>query len=47
MGQSPVVPDHLSDEGKDFLSLMFVHQPGERAEAQVTSEGYLADIVSL
>jgi len=34
MGQSPDVPDHLSDEGKDFLALTFVHSPEERAEAQ-------------
>ena len=35
MGQSPTVPSHLSDEGKDFLASTFVHSPEERAEAQV------------
>jgi len=34
MGQSPTVPSHLSDEGKDFLASTFVHSPEERAEAQ-------------
>lgn len=34
MGQSPEVPDYLSEEGKDFLAICFVHQPLERATAQ-------------
>ena len=34
MGQSPDVPDHLSEEGKDFLGTCFMHQPQERATAQ-------------
>ena len=34
MGQSPEVPDHLSEEGKDFLGTCFVQNPQERATAQ-------------
>ena len=34
MGQSPEVPDHFSEEGKDFLGTCFVHLPEERATAQ-------------
>ena len=34
MGQSPGIPENLSEEGKDFLSTCFVHQPQERASAQ-------------
>ena len=34
MGQSPEVPEHLSEEGKNFLSCCFVHNPEERASAQ-------------
>jgi len=34
MGQSPGVPDHLSEEGKDFLGTCFVQNPQERATAQ-------------
>ena len=34
MGQSPDIPDHLSQEGKDFLGRCFVHLPEERASAQ-------------
>ena len=34
MGQSPEVPDHLSEEGKNFLGCCFVHNPEERASAQ-------------
>ena len=34
MGQSPEVPDHLSEEGRNFLSSCFVHSPEERAAAQ-------------
>ena len=34
MGQSPDVPDHLSEEGKDFLGTCFVQNPQERATAQ-------------
>ena len=34
MGQSPEIPDYLSDEGKDFLGTCFVHLPEERATAQ-------------
>ena len=33
MGQSPGVPDHLSEEGKNFLECCFVHNPEERASA--------------
>ena len=68
MGQSPTVPSHLSDEGKETLSLSglsfhflsviffsrdhdnfagkeflaktFVHNPEERAEAQVGRKRY-------
>ena len=34
MGQSPDIPDHLSQEGKDFLGRCFVHLPEDRASAQ-------------
>ena len=34
MGQSPEVPEHLSEEGKNFLASCFVHNPEERAAAQ-------------
>ena len=34
MGQSPGVPEHLSEEGKNFLDSCFVHNPEERASAQ-------------
>ena len=34
MGQSPQVPDLLSEEGKDFLGKCFVHLPEDRASAQ-------------
>ena len=34
MGQSPEVPEKLSEEGKDFLSMCFIHDPDERATAQ-------------
>ena len=34
MGQSPEVPEHLSEEGKDFLGTCFVQNPQERATAQ-------------
>jgi len=34
MGQSPEVPDELSEEGKNFLEYCFVHSPEERATAQ-------------
>lgn len=34
MGQSPDVPDHLSEEGKDFLGVCFIQNPQERATAQ-------------
>ena len=34
MGQSPKVPDHLSEEGKNFLGSCFVHNPEERASAE-------------
>ena len=34
MGQSPEVPEELSEEGKNFLELCFVHNPEERASAQ-------------
>ena len=34
MGQSPQIPDLLSDEGKDFLGKCFVHLPEDRASAQ-------------
>ena len=34
MGQSPEVPEHLSEEGKNFLGSCFVHNPEERASAQ-------------
>ena len=34
MGQSPGIPENLSEEGKDFLRTCFVHQPYERASAQ-------------
>ncbi len=34
MGQSPDVPDELSEEGKNFLECCFVHSPEERATAQ-------------
>lgn len=33
MGQSPKVPDHLSEEGKNFLECCFVHNPEDRALA--------------
>ena len=34
MGQSPAVPEELSEEGKNFLDVCFVHNPEERATAQ-------------
>lgn len=34
MGQTPDIPSNLSEEGKDFLSLCFVHDPKERAAAE-------------
>ncbi|KAJ3666937.1 hypothetical protein Zmor_002358 [Zophobas morio] len=33
MGQSPDPPDHMTDEGLDFLELCFQHNPKERASA--------------
>ncbi|EEZ98383.1 mitogen-activated protein kinase kinase kinase 4 [Tribolium castaneum] len=34
MGQSPDPPDHMTDEGLDFLELCFQHNPKDRATAQ-------------
>ena len=47
MGQSPAVPDHLSQEGKDFLGTCFVHLPEERATAQdLLSHNFTKVIIS-
>ena len=34
MGQSPEIPEDLSEEGTNFLEMCFVHNPEERATAQ-------------
>lgn len=35
MGGTPPIPEKLSEEGQDFLSLCFVHDSVERASASV------------
>lgn len=34
MGQSPDPPDHMIDEGLDFLEMCFQHNPRDRATAE-------------
>ena len=34
MGFTPTEPEHLSEEGKDFLRKCFVQNPRERATAE-------------
>lgn len=33
MGESPEPPDHMTEEGLDFLDLCFRHNPKDRATA--------------
>jgi serine/threonine protein kinase len=34
MGETPEIPETLSEEGKEFLQQVFVHDPTERAHAE-------------
>ncbi len=37
-GKTPAVPDHLSEEGKDFISHCLEHEPQERWTASKLQE---------
>ncbi|XP_021362862.1 mitogen-activated protein kinase kinase kinase 4-like isoform X2 [Mizuhopecten yessoensis] len=38
MGGTPAIPEKLSEEGKDFLSFCFVHDPADRASASILAD---------